>query len=109
MEDLAQSFINKTIGQTLEGINDINLRFSKKMASQDAKVKREVLDYRNVIFNIIKHADKNELYVSIDYQKYFDPFLTNVDNLKYSDFISKANNFYNKNYLSWLNKNYLNE
>lgn len=109
LEDLAKSFINKTIGETLEGINDINLRFSKKIPTSTAMVKREVLDYNNVIFNIIKQSDKDELFVSIDYQKYFDPFLTSASELKFMDFVSSVNQYNNKNYLTWLNKNYLNE
>lgn len=109
LEDLAESFINKTIGNTLDGINDINLRFSKKIPTSDAMVHREVLDYSNVIFNIIKQSDKNELFVSMDYQKYFDPFLASINELKYEDFIKTMNSFNKKNYLNWLNNNYLNE
>ena len=30
LDELANSFIDKTIGKTLEGVNDINLQFSKK-------------------------------------------------------------------------------
>ncbi len=109
LEDLAESFINKTIGNTLDGISDINLRFSKKIPTSEAMVHREVLDYSNVIFNIIKQSDKNELFVSMDYQKYFDPFLSSVNELKYDDFIKTMSSFNKNNYLSWLNKNYLNE
>lgn len=109
LEDLAQSFINKTIGKTQDGINDINLRFSKKIPTSDAMVHRDVLDYSNVIFNIIKQSGKNELFVTIDFQKYFDPFLNSVNELKYSDFINSVNSFNQNNYLPWLNKNYLNE
>lgn len=109
IEDLAQSFIDKTIGKTLKGINDINLRFSKKIPSSDALVSKDLLDYNNVIFNIIKQSGKNELFTSIDYQKYFDPFLTSVDELKFNEFVKSANYFNSDNYLPWLNKNYLNE
>lgn len=109
LEDLAESFINKTIGNTLDGINDINLRFSKKIPTSEAMVHLEVLDYSNVIFNIIKQSDKNELFVSMDYQKYFDPFLSSVSELKYEEFIKTMNNFNKNNYLNWLNNNYLNE
>lgn len=109
IEDLAQSFINKTIGKTQEGINDINLRFSKRIPTPDAMVHRDVLDYGNVIFNIIKQADKKELFMTVDYQKFFDPFLTSVNEMKYTNFVNSANSFNQENYLSWLNKNYLNE
>ena len=109
IDDLAQSFINKTIGKTQEGINDINLRFSKKIPTSEAIVHRDILDYSNAIFNIIKQSDKNELFVTIDYQKYFDPFLTSVSELKFTEFINSVNSFNKNNSLLWLNKNYFND
>lgn len=108
MKELAKSFVSKTIGGTLEGVNDINLTFSKKIPAPEAMVKKEIFDYHNVIFNVIKQSDKEELFISIDYQKYFDPFVTAVQDIKFNDFIKKVNGFNSKNYLTWLNKNYLN-
>ena len=68
MKDLAISFVNKTIGRTLEGVNDINLRFSKKMPVIEALTKKDINDYNNAIFNIIKKADLDEIFMSIDFQ-----------------------------------------
>lgn len=107
-ESLANSFLSKTIGQTIDGINDINLRFSKKFPTPDAMVQKEIFDYHNAIFNIIKHADQKELYMSIDYQKYFDPFLTTSTEMKFKEFAKVVDNFTGTNYLTWINKNYLN-
>jgi len=106
VEKLADSFINKTIGSTLEGINDINLRFSKKVPIQESYVKKDINDYINVIFNVIKKSDKKELFMSTDYQQYFDPFLTSTQQIQFKDFVSNAESFNSKNYLNWLNKNY---
>jgi len=106
MENLADSFINKTIGATLEGINDINLRFSKKIPVPESLVKKGVNDYDNVIFNVIKKADKEELFMSVDYQKYFDPFLTSASQIEFDNFVKRADSFNSGNYLKWLNKNY---
>lgn len=107
LDELANSFIDKTIGKTLEGVNDINLQFSKKFPTAEGLVKEDVYDYTNAIFNIIKHSDAKELFMSIDYQKYFDPFLTNCDQMKFMDFSKSVDGFNTKNYLPWLNKNYL--
>jgi hypothetical protein len=107
LEDLAESFIDKTIGKTLEGVNDINLQFSKKFPTAEGLIKEDIYDYTNAIFNIIKHSDAKELFMSIDYQKYFDPFLTNVDQMKFMDFAKSVDGFNSKSYLPWLNKNYL--
>lgn len=108
VEDLADSFLSKTIGQTIDGINDINLRFSKKFPTPEALIQKEIYDYNNAIFNIIKHADKKELFMSIDYQKYFDPFLNSATEMKFSEFSKAVDNFTDNNYLAWINKNYLN-
>jgi len=106
IDKLANTFIEKTIGATLEGINDINLRFSKKIPEMQAYIKKDINDYYNAIFNIIKRADKQELFMSIDFQKYFDPFLSTATQIEFNDFFDKATAFNNKTYLSWLNKNY---
>ncbi len=105
-QELADSFIRTTIGSTLEGINDINLRFSKKVPEMESLVKVDVNDYYNAIFNVIKRADKNELFISIDYQKYFDPFLETPSQIGFEDFYNQATSFNNKNCLNWLNQNY---
>lgn len=107
INELANSFIDKTIGKTLDGVNDINLRFSKKFPTPEGLIKQDVYDYSNAIFNIIKQSDAKELFMSIDYQKYFDPFLTNCDQMKFMDFARSVDGFNANNYLSWLNKNYL--
>ena len=97
-----------SIQSTLEyASNDINLSFSKRFPVADSLVNRDILDYTNVIFNIMKLADKDELFVSVDYQKHFDPFLNSTLELKYDDFVKSANHFNSNNYLSWLNVNYL--
>jgi hypothetical protein len=107
LETLASRFVDKTIGGSLEGVEDINLSFSKKMPNYDAQAMRDVNDYNNVIFNIIKHADKSEIFMSVDYQRVYVPFLQSVKGILYDQFISSAEAFNNKNYLTWLNKNYV--
>lgn len=107
IQTLAKSFINNTIGNTFDGINDIELRFSKKFPVADSLVKKEIYDYENAIFNIIKRADKDELFMSVDYQKYFIPHLESASGVEFLSFVNKVDNFSNKNYLGWLNNNYL--
>ena len=106
MENLADTFIDKTIGATLEGINDINLSFSKKIPVPESLAKKGVNDYHNAIFNVIKRADKQELFMSVDYQKYFDPFLTSASQIEFEHLVKKVESFNSGNYLDWLNKNY---
>ena len=107
LQDLAKTFVDKTIGETLGGVNDINLRFSKKLPVEVALAKESVNDYNNAIFNIIKKADRDEIFMSVDFQKYFDPFLPSYAEIGFRPFIEDANAFNNSRYLSWLNSNYV--
>ena len=106
-KELAKKFVDKTIGETLGGINDINLRFSKKLPIEEAFVKKNLHDYYNSIFNIIKITDKEEIFMSVDFQRFYDPFLPNSMEIDFIPFIEKANSFNNKHYLPWLNNNYV--
>ena len=104
--DLASKFVESTIGNTLEGVNDIELNFSKKIPVAEALAMRDVHDWANAIFNIVKKANLQEISMSLDYQTYFNPLLPSVDDIKYNPFMAAANSFTEKTFLPWLNKNY---
>ncbi|MGD9874406.1 MAG: hypothetical protein AB7T27_09045 [Kiritimatiellia bacterium] len=107
MQELAKTFVDKTIGKTLGGVNDINLRFSKKLAIDEALVKAAVNDHNNAIFNIIKKADRDEIFMSVDFQTYYDPFLPGAAEIEFEPFIKQAQSFTSRKYLPWLNANYI--
>jgi hypothetical protein len=105
--ELVDNFICKTVGETLGGINDINLHFSKKIPLEEALVKKNVDDYDNVIFHIIKKTDENDMLMSVDYQSFFEPFLPNSAMIQFSRFTEKVDRYNSTKYLEWLNSNYL--
>lgn len=107
IETLASNFVEKTIGSTLAGVNDINLNFSKKLATQEALIKEGVADYDNAIFTIIKKAGIDEIFMAIDYQSYYDPFLPMSGVIQFKPFIDKATRFNSTTYRKWLNENYM--
>jgi hypothetical protein len=109
MEDLARTFVDKTIGRTLEGVNDINLRFSKKLPVSEALVKQGVNDHNNVIFNIIKKSDREEIFISVDFQRYYSPLLSTAADIKFSGFVGEARSFTSRKCVPWLNENYVEE
>lgn len=109
VDDLARVFVDKTIGRTLQGVNDINLRFSKRIPSIEGVAMKGVNDYNNAIFNIIRHTDRPEIFMAVDYQKYFDPFLASASELKYQDFLSHAESFSKRSFLPWINENFIEE
>lgn len=104
--ELADNFLKVSIGKTLEGIKDINLRFSKRYPQDQALIKEGVNDYVNVIFNIIKKADKEELFISIDYQWYFLPALEKVSQVEFGRFLEKSNTYNRLSFTKWLNDSY---
>lgn len=106
IEELSKVFIDKTIGGTLEGINEINLRFSKKLTIQESMIKKNVNDYCNVIYNIIKKADKKETFISVDFQKMYDPMLDRVNQLDFLKFLDSVQDYNSVKYLKWLNAYY---
>ena len=104
--ELAANFLDKTIGKTLEGVNDINLRFSKKYPAEEALAKKEINDHHNVIFNVIKKADLKELFISMDFQRYYDPFLDSAPQLRFQSFIETMQSYNYKEFPHWLNHNF---
>jgi len=103
---LAKNFVFKTIGSTLTDVNDINLQFSKKMVIQESLVKKDVNDYHNIIFNIIKRSDKNELFLSVDFQRIYDPFLEGSSLIDISKFLEVMRKYNKESVVEWLNNNY---
>ena len=107
IEPLSTVFVNKTVGGTLSGINDINLRFSKKYPSQETLVRKGVLDYYNAIYTIVKKSDKSEIFMSVDYQKCFDPFLSSASDIGFDEFMARVNAYNGETFLGWIRDNYL--
>jgi len=94
-------YINK-----LDGVNDINLQFSKRIALPEALVKKDVYDYNNVIYNIIKKTDKQELFVSVDFQRLYEPFLEGCSLINLPQFIEQVKTYNKNNVVEWLDSNY---
>lgn len=104
---LSENYIDKTVSDGIENIADANVRFSIKLLTDQAKTSKKVNHYDNVIYNVIKKINDDKLYVTIDYQMYFQPLLAEPKQIKYDDFIERALK-YNKNKVNkWLLNNYL--
>ncbi len=101
-KELAATFCNKTICNTMDGINEISLGFSKKYPTAKALATKEINDYHNIIYTIGKKPDKDELYIALDYQEYYVPHLETLDDLKYSDFIISAQKYNQETFPKWL-------
>lgn len=106
IKELAENFINQTIGSTIDNVRDINLRFSRKYPIPEAQVKKEVYDYYNSIYNAIKQSDKDELIFTVDYQRYYEPFLESSSLVEFSKFCEHVEYHNEKVFLPWINDNY---
>jgi hypothetical protein len=101
-KDLAENFVKRTVGN-LDSVDDINLRFSKKIPLKNSLVKKDIYDYDNAIFNVIKKADSEEVSISLDYQSFFKPFLPDSSSIPYKQFLEKAHQFTFNQFSVWLN------
>jgi hypothetical protein len=106
IERLAKNFLDKTIGKTFEGVDDINLRFSKRFPIEESLIQKDTYDYHNVIFNIIKKSGSKDLLISTDFQRYYDPFLETSTQIEYDSFIKGVYTYNYKRFLPWINNNY---
>jgi hypothetical protein len=104
IKKMADNFISKIIPFAIEGINDVNLNFTKIYQVEKALIKRDVNDYNSSIFNVIKSSGKDEIFISLDYQKFFDPWLITASDIEFDKFISSANDFIDNVFSQWLNK-----
>ena len=90
----------------MEGIKDINLRFSRKFPVEDSYVHEEINDYYTAIYNIIKKSDEDNLLIFLDYQRNYEPFLESSTQVIFNKFIEKMNSYTSKSFLDWINTNY---
>jgi hypothetical protein len=103
---LSRILITKTIGGTLDDVHDINLRFSKKYPASESLVKKDVNDYDNAIYTIVKKASEEDVSISLDYQRYFDPSLDNANQLDFTKFMNSVDNYNSVTFMKWLNEYY---
>lgn len=106
IKNLAKNFLDKTIGKTLEGVNDINLRFSKRLPIPESLMQKDINDYHNVIFNIIKKSETEDLLISTDFQRYYDPFLESYSQIEFDNFIKGVYSYNQKSFVDWIVNNY---
>ena len=69
-------------------------------------MKKDINDHYNAIYNVIKRADKDELIISVDFQRFYEPVLESTSLVKYDQFIDKVYIYNSEDFLPWLNNNY---
>lgn len=83
--------------------DNLELRFSKKLATAEALWKKDIIDYHNIITTY--HKNSEGLNIKLDYQTYFDPEIASANDLGFNEFIKSAENYLTKNFYSWNKQN----
>ncbi|GEM_PF-3945789 len=104
LEIKSKKEINKIISyltnDSIETINSLDMKFSHKKIIGESLTKSAVNDYINVIYSLVKKKDK--MLVNVDYQRHFDPFLTDINDFNANRFIDSAVNNLKNSYNEWL-------
>lgn len=106
--NIADKFLKQKIDFG-DNIQDVNLRFSKKLIPYKSQAVKEVNDYHNIIYSFAKvGANGNEKFrFSIDFQKLFIPqadYQDFSDGKEYVEFIKNVNKYNGDDFLNWFNK-----
>lgn len=67
-KEIISNFVKSTVGKGFSDVNDVNLQFSKRIPIGLSIAKQGVENYHNVIINIIKKNNLDEIFVSVDFQ-----------------------------------------
>jgi len=108
-EQLIKSFLDRTTGNETKNIQDISLRFSRRISVGESLTKRDKNDYKNVIYTISKNIEQeHKLNVAIDYQRFYEPNLSTSTQIKFFKFVKAVDEYNSSNFSSWL-RNYFKE
>lgn len=95
--------VNLLTEDKISAAENISVSFSKKNSAMEALFRKEVNDYKNVIYNFIEI--KEATLASLDYQYYYDPAPEDLRQCFTERVFDDAKQFLENNYYSWL-KNY---
>ena len=104
-EDLVNGLVAKCSSFKTSDVRDLQLRFSKKIATTSLP-KRDINDYDNVIYSIIKDSNSDRILLMVDYQHYYIPLISDTKMIDFDKFIKRVNKYNKKDVSNWLNENY---
>jgi hypothetical protein len=108
LEECGASLSAKPIERYLaheERAETMDLRFTRRIPSETARAKRDVNDYRRLIY-VISQSAEDEVGFAFDYQEVFEPALDRheVAQKGFARFVEAGLNFYSKHYQNWLSQ-----
>ena len=103
--DLSPSPIKSYVPGEFPDANSLNMRFTKRLKTEDGLLKQRINDYRYVIYTI-EESEKGAIRLSLDYQYYFTPPLDSQDwkSKLFTDFVNQGLLYFQKEFTPWLRK-----
>lgn len=105
-KEIISNFVKSTVGKGFSDVNDVNLQFSKRIPIGLSIAKQGIENYHNVIINIIKKNNLDEIFVSVDFQLYYSPMIQTSKQIEFDSFIQTAENYIKGTVLNYLNNSY---
>lgn len=93
------------IQQDFKDARSLSLRFTKRLPVLEALVRKNVNDYRNVIYTI-KQTEEGEVRIWIDYQEYFEPELNPKEwsEKPFPEFVNRGITYFLGEFQNWLRR-----
>ena len=84
---------------------DLHVRFSRRLAAEEALFRKDVSDYVNVI-STVRQDEDGQVWFTLDYQVYFDPPLDRSDwasgNYQFDKFANRGVVHFEKRFVPWM-------
>ncbi len=96
-----EKFVSEFTSEKVPNAENINLAFSKKATSKNALQKKNIHDFKNLIFSIA--TKKNAYFAAFDYQFFFDPIIREITQADLNPIAKEAKDFLRTEFYSWLN------
>ena len=84
----------------IDGVDNVNISFSKKLSATEALFRKDVNDYKNTIYNITEMD--NAILAELDYQYYYNPPIEDLRECFIDKVLSDAKIFLEGSYYNWL-------
>jgi hypothetical protein len=102
-EHLKTSIMKQYLGDESDA-RDIILRYSRRLPTDEATFRKDVSDYRNLIYTLVQ--DQKTASIGLDYQLYFEPALDTEDWKKkpFDQFVRNGTTYAGTSFESWLKR-----
>ncbi len=105
--DFQRSPIDYYLSSDFHRIDTLSMRFTKRLATDQAIAMKRINDFRNAIYSI-EESVKGEIEMSIDYQHYFQPALDaeSSSDHTYLKFVEQGLRYFTHEFNDWLVKSF---